>query len=738
MAFDSSAYLAKNSTPQAGGFDPSKYLADNKEHVESTPLPEDSSMADRISDLFGGQKILGAGLAKAKAEKEQRDFLPEGSKDKPIEKDLFGSDADRVKSSFGDTKGVGKMLLQKGFVDFAKNKDGELVAKDSSGTWHKDPTRFLSNPINWAESGVGKALPLAGGIGAAGLASETGPGVIPAAMAGGAAGEALRSSIGRSAGVYDGDVGDQAVDAGKEGLLMGFGEGAGRYALKPAMEAMGPSLRAGAQSIGEGLGNFGTKLGSSLTKVPESDIKTYFHEKAPVEQLYNNNGGDTQAMADEVRRGISDKVGSYKKGLNDQITEALKTAPKDPVEVTRVLDRLKEIRSGINEDLRPENVKDIDELIRRIEKTATVKKNSVTGYIAPDEKTATVTSSIAAGGPQKRFYLHGEGEPIFTEPGEIPSDVPGQVGQRQVPVIQSHPEAPSEPGVPTWAQDKKEPDSLIELPTQGRPTYSADLNKLHQINKFLQEEASPAYDGSPLGFKMGSAGANAAKAAGGVGRDIMNGAAETMPNAEAITGANAKLSRLHDVEDVMNKNLLEEGKTASPLYAGGSGQNPQVQSSLQNLGNEIGHNVLGDAQKLSAARTFGGTPELLPLDTTGKSLTRVGSGALMGAAAGSLFPGVGTVVGGAVGAAMTSPAMLKIGINSARAAATFAQSPLVQSAMQNPRIIQTIGNPALRQAVQDIVNQLSDGEKQDSTHYDPKGESAQPTEVAKQKFLEGN
>jgi hypothetical protein len=179
--------------------------------------------------------------------------LAVGSKDNPFEKDLFGSDSDRAKSSFGDTKGVGKLLLQKGFVDVAKNKDGDIVAKDKDGNWHKDASGFLSHPINWAESHAGQALPLAGGIGAATLASASGPGAILAAGAGGAGGEAARIAAGKAMGVYDGDLGDAATDVGENAAGMALGEGAGRYVLSPIAKAIAPYAAPVTDMIGQGL-----------------------------------------------------------------------------------------------------------------------------------------------------------------------------------------------------------------------------------------------------------------------------------------------------------------------------------------------------------------------------------------------------------------------------------------------------------------------------------------------------
>jgi hypothetical protein len=129
----------------------------------------------------------------------------------------------------------------------------------------------------------------------------------------------------------------------------------------------------------------------------------------------------------------------------------------------------------------------------------------------------------------------------------------------------------------------------------------------------------------------------------------------------------------------MGKNLLTEGKTASPLIAAGSGANPANEKILKQLGQETGTDVLGEAQKLAAARTFG-KPQLMPVDSTGKAVGRMG-----------LASGIGFVTGGVPGAViaggLTSPAALKVAIKAGQAAgsptgqalASVASKAMIQS-----------------------------------------------------------
>ncbi len=727
----------------------------------------------------------------------------DGTKDNPIESDIFGSDKDRTKASFGDPKGVGRMLMGKGFINVEKNKNGDLVAKKSDGTWHKDATGLLSHPINWAESGAGKALPLAGGI-AGGLAGiESGPGAIAAAAGGGAAGEAARSSIGRGMGVYDGDVVDQAKDMGKEGATMALGEGLGRYAVAPAARSFANSglVDAATSSAGRGL----TKLGSEITGVTPSDIRTYAKHGPEIDSEFANHEGNLQDMADETKQGINEKVSKYKGGLNDQISDALKTAPEDKnIDVFPVIEKLQAARDKMarNPNMNKQALKELDDLLLSVKDPMKVTKNVALGYDAPNEKAATITHEIAAGGPQKKFILHAPDDHeahLPMAPGEVMSDIPGQNGSRSVPVLDTTVARPGEgpvptagaldllgqktmsrPGIANKSQEiLSEPhfdegdqtkaitdpgnspdDSVLSFPlgkqklletgeeSMGRPDYHANLNGLQDIKKFLQDEGSPAYGGTALQFQKGKIAQNEAKNAGGVARDLMNRSAESLPNAQAITGANAKLSRLHDIEDVMNRNLLEDGKTSSPLFAAGSGNNQQSENVLRDLGGEIGHNVLGDAQRLSAARTFG-NPSWLPTDTTGKSLTRKVVAGTIGGTLGGIggylaggAPGAGVLgaIGTGIGEGLASPAALKLAINTGRGLGQIAQSPLIKAVTRDPHMLQAIANPELRSLVSDAVDRINEEKnaRGDETHYDPWGEKSQPVEAAKQKFLEGN
>lgn len=184
---------------------------------------------------------------------------------------------------------------------------------------------------------------------------------------------------------------------------------------------------------------------------------------------------------------------------------------------------------------------------------------------------------------------------------------------------------------------------------------TVSANEAHQIKQFLQDKASSAYTNPGEIFSLGSESANASKKGAAQARLLIN---EAEPN---VAKANEQLSKLHEIEDSMNSNILKTGKPESALMAAGSGGNPRNARALEQLGDITGSPMLEQAQNLAAMRTFA-NPSILPVDTTGKSATRVG-----------IASGLGMLLGGPAGAvtagALTSPMTLKSVIDVGKTAA---------------------------------------------------------------------
>ncbi len=191
---------------------------------------------------------------------------------------------------------------------------------------------------------------------------------------------------------------------------------------------------------------------------------------------------------------------------------------------------------------------------------------------------------------------------------------------------------------------------VLKKMDQDGNMFAQDANSIKQ---FLQDKAKTAYQQTGDIFPVGKEAAKAAKGGAATARGLVN---ESMP---AVKNANSKLAELHDIEDLINSNLIAEGKPEAALLAAGSGNNQRSAGMLKKLGELTNTDMLSQAEKLAAMRTFG-KPALLPIDTTGKSMTRLGVGGGVGAAAGLLtgVPGA-AFVGGAIGSAATSPMALK-------------------------------------------------------------------------------
>lgn len=192
------------------------------------------------------------------------------------------------------------------------------------------------------------------------------------------------------------------------------------------------------------------------------------------------------------------------------------------------------------------------------------------------------------------------------------------------------------------------------------------INRANSLKKYLQDEASAAYRYPGQG-KIGTETANAAKKAASEARILIN---EAVPE---IASANKKLSELHDIEDVLNLNLIREGKPEAGLLAAGSGGNLRNAKNLKDLGLLTGTDFLGEAENLAAMRTFG-SPKLMVSDVTGKGAARAGIAALAGYA-------IGNVPGAALATAMTSPAALKAAIDAGRISAKVLKDPIVMRAI---------------------------------------------------------
>ena len=182
------------------------------------------------------------------------------------------------------------------------------------------------------------------------------------------------------------------------------------------------------------------------------------------------------------------------------------------------------------------------------------------------------------------------------------------------------------------------------------PKTVFNAKQANEAKRYLQDLAKGTYLKNGQMFVVGK---DAGKAAKQGGRYARRAELELAPE----TGrANVKLSKLHSAEKNMNKNLITPDKPEAALLAAGAKTNPRNARNLKRIGEITGYDALGEAEKLDAMRWFA-NPDLMPVDTTGKSAARMIGASIFGQA-------VGGPVWAAISMLFTSPKTLKAGIKS--------------------------------------------------------------------------
>lgn len=217
-------------------------------------------------------------------------------------------------------------------------------------------------------------------------------------------------------------------------------------------------------------------------------------------------------------------------------------------------------------------------------------------------------------------------------------------------------------------------DEIINSISNEAKEGTVSLSSLYQTKQFLNENAKSAYNKGGQIFTRASESARAAKDAANSARDMLK---EFSPE---ISEADSFLTKLHQIEGRLNKNLLTPGKPDIALFTAGSGANPRNASTLRELEKISKVPVMQKALDLATAKEFA-KPSFLATDSTGKTLTRMAAGA----GAGYLIDGErGAVLGGA----LSSPMALKTGINAVNIAK---KSPSIANFIrENPAAAQTI------------------------------------------------
>lgn len=220
-------------------------------------------------------------------------------------------------------------------------------------------------------------------------------------------------------------------------------------------------------------------------------------------------------------------------------------------------------------------------------------------------------------------------------------------------------------------EDIADIDDLIgKVKAVMTPDGKISVKEANDLKGYMQNAAAPSYGKQGQIFERGEQAQRGAKLTAAQIRKAVNAAEPD------IASANNQLSNLHTIENRMNKNLIGVGKPEAALMSAGNGGNPRNAKDLMALGDFAGTDMLGDAEKLAAMRTFG-SPKLMSVDSTGKAVGRMGLSAGLGWLAGG-------VPGAAAATALTSPMALRYGIDIGRGIVPVLQnSPTMQGYILN-------------------------------------------------------
>lgn len=229
---------------------------------------------------------------------------------------------------------------------------------------------------------IDNVLPIGGAVAAGLIATpETvGLGTVPAAAAGYAAGKQgarLLNNylLGDNQGekTIGGIAKQTAGDLAEGGALEMGGQIAGKAIGKTVQAAaetpVGQKVAKLASDAGEyvssRLGKAGAKVGELLTGVPEKEIQTYVNHADQIKQMAKASDNNTYVAADQLRSDWSNKIQKTRQELSGQISSALSKNP-NKVDSAPIVDALNSAKSKINEKLYPEQIGQIDDLVKKI------------------------------------------------------------------------------------------------------------------------------------------------------------------------------------------------------------------------------------------------------------------------------------------------------------------------------------------------------------------------------------
>ncbi len=410
-------------------------------------------------------------------------------------------------------------------------------------------------------------------------------------------------------------------------------ESYGRGLLRGALESL-PIVGSAAGGIAGApagpLGSLGgAGVGAYAGKSLENIGKRYLLDEGPK---------TTQEILTEPI--VEGAKGLLAEGGGQLVGKAIQSAPAQKV-AQYVGEKIGKIGSKIGSALTGVSEKEITTYAKKADEINKMAKSSAGSTAeAADQMRAKFTQDIAS----KRQQLG----------GQIGRSLEGNVSQvESKPIVEAIESQKRQINAKLNPDQIKEVDDIItKVKSLADKDGNIPVKDAHDLKEYLQDLASSSYQKGGQIFTIGKQSARSAKSGAAVVRESIN---KLVPE---VADANNKLFQLRNIEKNINKNIIAAGKPEAALMAAGTGGNAANVKNLQKLGEITGTDMLGEAEKLAAMKTFG-SPGLLPADTTGKAVGRMG----LGGGAGFL---AGGVPGAVVGSALTSPAALKASIDAGR------------------------------------------------------------------------
>lgn len=215
------------------------------------------------------------------------------------------------------------------------------------------------------ERGALQALPIAGSIAGGAVGTVLGPlGMVGGSGLGAMGGKALQD-LGEK--YLMGDQPKSREDYYKglaEEAVLGSASEVGGQVIGKGLKALAesPIAKKGMDTLKTGL----AKGAEALTGVPEQEIRSYAANADKIKSLAKESDNSTIEAADIVRKKYSDAIKETKGQLNDKISKTLQNS-LNVVDINPAIGKLEEYKARINPQLYPDQIKQIDDIISKVQ-----------------------------------------------------------------------------------------------------------------------------------------------------------------------------------------------------------------------------------------------------------------------------------------------------------------------------------------------------------------------------------